>query len=91
MFSINRNVSFILNIFIPVNIKDAGIKNVIQGDIMFTKIDFLPAQIPIKSFQSYKVQKTQLEVKCCISMPSSTNLSKTDISKVVSTISRMQK
>ena len=48
-------------------------------------------QKPFKSFQSYKVQKTQLEVKSCICLPSSTNLSKTDISKVVSTISRMQK
>jgi len=48
-------------------------------------------QKPFKSFQSYKVQKTQSEVKSCICLPSSTNLSKTDISKVVSTISRMQK
>ncbi len=48
-------------------------------------------QKPFKSFQSYNMKRTQLEVKSCICLPSSTNISRTDIGKVVSTVIRLKK
>lgn len=48
-------------------------------------------QKPFRNFQSYRVTRTQQEVKKCICLPSSTHLLKDEVEGIVSIINKMRK